>query len=313
MGRLRRSHRVYEAWNYKQEIADLNRASEEGWQLVKGGCFNSVFEEDNRQVYRYQMDYQTGVKNRMRYLETFKEQGWEYINSTFNGWHFFRKPYDPSWPEEEYEIYTDRSAIPDMVRRWQRLALMVMAVMTFCLVVMIVRMIQYPEWPRMSLIVMYALFVFIIGSGYLKTRRYRLQQETASAKYPGSGVKVWIVAAIIVACMVSQIMLPYWRPSVQNHTIAEEYAIEDESGIIGSNTFKVYYTDNYYLDLSMDNAPALNFTIVDADGQIVYSNGEAQVELENVRLHLKKGTYEIFLAAAEPVEKGRMDVEYSID
>lgn len=313
MGRLRRSHRVYEAWNYKQEIEDLNRASVEGWQLVKGGCFNSVFEEDDRQVYRYQIDYHTCVKNRMRYLETFKEQGWEYISSTFNGWHFFRKPYDPSLPEEEYEIYTDRSAIPDMVRRWQRLALMVMVVMTFCLVVMIVRMIQNPQWPRMALIVMYALFVLIIGSGYLKTRGYRLQQGTASSKYSGSGVKVWIVAVIIAVCVASQVMLSYWRPSIQNYTIAEVYTIEDESGTIGSNTFKVYYTDNYYLDLSMDNDPALTFIIADADGQVVYSSGEARVGLENVRLHLSRGTYEIFLTAGEPVEKGRMQVEYTID
>ena len=37
------SHKAYAAWNYRQEIEDLNRASEQGWQLVRGGCFCSRF------------------------------------------------------------------------------------------------------------------------------------------------------------------------------------------------------------------------------------------------------------------------------
>ncbi len=101
----KRSYRIYAAWDYTKEIEDLNKESENGWQLIKGGCFHSVFERDEGVVYRYQLDYNDKIDNRMRYIETFNEQGWEYINSTFNGWHYFRKIYVPGTDEREYDIY----------------------------------------------------------------------------------------------------------------------------------------------------------------------------------------------------------------
>ena len=37
--KYKRSYRIDSAWNYQKEIEDLDRASEQGWQLVRGGCF----------------------------------------------------------------------------------------------------------------------------------------------------------------------------------------------------------------------------------------------------------------------------------
>lgn len=31
----------------KKEIEDLNKKSQEGWQLVKGGCFKSIYEQND--------------------------------------------------------------------------------------------------------------------------------------------------------------------------------------------------------------------------------------------------------------------------
>ena len=118
----RTSYKMYSAWNYGKEIEDLNEASEQGWQLVKGGCFHSRFEKNPDIQYRYQIDFGK-IENMGLYIETFREQGWEYINSTFNGWHYFRKIYDPSLPEEAYEIFTDRESLHEMNSRWARLAL----------------------------------------------------------------------------------------------------------------------------------------------------------------------------------------------
>ncbi len=50
------SFKTYPAWGYEKEIEDLDRASEQGWQLVKGGCFHSSFVKDPKVRYRYQMD-----------------------------------------------------------------------------------------------------------------------------------------------------------------------------------------------------------------------------------------------------------------
>ena len=111
-------HRMYFAWNYDQEIEDLNQLSREGWQLTKGGCFYSKFEKNTDEVYRYQIDFNTGMDDKERYIETFKEQGWEYINSTLNGWHYFRKKYDETLPEEDYQIYVDKE---EMLDRWIKL------------------------------------------------------------------------------------------------------------------------------------------------------------------------------------------------
>lgn len=88
MGKQKISHAAYAAWDYKKEIEDLNKKSQEGWQLVKGGCFKSIYEQNDQVCYRYQLDYNTDIENKVLYLEMFEDQGWEYINSTFNGWHF---------------------------------------------------------------------------------------------------------------------------------------------------------------------------------------------------------------------------------
>ena len=85
------SNKFYPAWEFDREIADLEEQSRKGWQLTKGGCFNSKFHFDDNVVYRYALDFNQEIGDPLRYRETFTEQGWEYINSTFNGWHYFRK------------------------------------------------------------------------------------------------------------------------------------------------------------------------------------------------------------------------------
>ncbi len=124
------SYRAYFAWNYQKELKALEEKSRQGWQLVKGGCFHSKYTRDGGTVYRYALDYNSGLKpeDMPRYRETFQEQGWEYINSTFNGWHYFRKAYDPALPESAYEIYTDEESLRQMRDRWRRSAL------TLCIV-----------------------------------------------------------------------------------------------------------------------------------------------------------------------------------
>lgn len=112
------SHKIYEAWEYEREIEDLNRASQEGWQLEKGGCFYSVFRKDEQARYLYQIDYTPRIKDKERYLEMFREQGWEYINSTFNGWNYFKKPYSEDLPEDEKVIYTDKQSLYEMQNRY---------------------------------------------------------------------------------------------------------------------------------------------------------------------------------------------------
>ena len=122
MKKTRNSYKMYAAWEFDREVQNLEDYSRDGWQLIKGGCFHSKFSFDDTVQYRYALDFNRGVTDPVRYRETFAEQGWEYINSTFNGWHYFRKAYDPSLLEEEYQIYTDTASRQEMANRWRRIA-----------------------------------------------------------------------------------------------------------------------------------------------------------------------------------------------
>lgn len=89
------SYAAYAAWNYEKEEDRINEESKKGWQLVKGGCFHSVYEKNNSKRYIYKIDYNTITmrdgEEKDRYIQMFEELGWDYINSTFNGWNYFKK------------------------------------------------------------------------------------------------------------------------------------------------------------------------------------------------------------------------------
>ncbi len=161
------SYKVYTAWNYEKEIEDLNKASEEGWQLVKGGCFHSKFTKNDQIIYRYQLDYPGTIDDMPRYIETFREQGWEYINSTFNGWQYFRKVYDPSLPEEEYEIFTDHSSLKQMNNHWIKIATALDIIMILFTIIMLVTCFAQPSLPHILRTISYFCLIILLTKGIL--------------------------------------------------------------------------------------------------------------------------------------------------
>lgn len=98
----------------------LDQASAEGWQLVKIG-WHIHYEWNPNVRYRYQMDYRS-VDDLDRYLELFREQGWEQVCAVVSG-RYFRKSWDPSLPEEAYEIFTDPESRQQFRRRLSKGAL----------------------------------------------------------------------------------------------------------------------------------------------------------------------------------------------
>ena len=299
MGKRKISHAAYAAWDYKKEIEDLNKKSQEGWQLVKGGCFKSIYEQNDQVCYRYQLDYNTDIENKVLYLEMFEDQGWEYINSTFNGWHFFRKPYNPELPEEEYEIYTDSSAIPDMERRWVRLAYSFMAVISAFLVFMIIRMIQYPEWTRVPMILFEIDFIVFLGLGI-----YRIRKKERHVKKIFS---LSTMMAIAVVCWLAGIVLGALKPDCSNTLEG------DTNGGTYYKDFTVHYPDNFYLDLEMDNDSPVTFRIDDANGEAVYTNSDKKTRVENKRIWLKRGDYRIGIASEKGDKARKIKISYELD
>ena len=82
------SFKLYSSWNYENELEDLNKYSERGWQLVKDGMFHRKFVKNENIRYRYQMDFRR-IEDKVRYIETFREQGWDTLILTLMSVIFF--------------------------------------------------------------------------------------------------------------------------------------------------------------------------------------------------------------------------------
>lgn len=258
----KRSFKVYSVWNYQREIEDLNTALEQGWQLVKGGCFHSKFVKNPEIRYRYQLDYRK-IEDMGRYIETFREQGWEYINSTFNGWHFFRKLYDPALPEEAYEIFTDRESLHEMNNRWARPALIIGAICGIFAVIDAVQVIPEPNLPRLI-----QLLTLVIESAVLLRGGFIMRNPQSGRNRRGGSAFITVFLAVILLGSVASVALTDLRP----HFSTEQRAETLEQPIIDNRwlDFEVHYTDNYYLDLTFDAAAPMTFEIVNENGEAVY-------------------------------------------
>lgn len=126
------SYRAYSAWNYEKEEDFINENGKNGWQLIKGGCFHSKYRKDNLNRYVYKIDYNPETimnsEKKQRYIGMFEELGWEYINSTYNGWNYFKKKYDENNDPSEYEIYTDKTSYKEMLLKWCKLGKVILVI-----------------------------------------------------------------------------------------------------------------------------------------------------------------------------------------
>ena len=114
--------RFFSARAHRDNAADLDRLSREGWNLKKAGWLRYTLEQSGS-VYRYGLDYcpadfdqQPGRKN------AYAEAGWELVSSTLSGWDYYRKPFDPDLPEEAYRLPTpytpEHDGLLASVSRW---------------------------------------------------------------------------------------------------------------------------------------------------------------------------------------------------
>ena len=274
---------MYSAWNYEKEIEDLNRASEQGWQLVRGGVFHSKFKKDPNVRWRYQLDYGT-IDDMGRYIETFREQGWEYVNSTFNAWHYFRKAYDPALPEEAYEIFTDRESLKEMNNRWAVMALCIAITLAGLSVFYGIRFFQKPHLPALLVFLAIALECGLLLRGWWIMR----DPEKSRSRKGDSRLLAAILAVILLSAAVS-IPLACLRP----HFWTEQQAGDVDAAVTDNRwaDFTVKYPDNYFLDLELEAEKPMTFSILDESGEPVYTRTETDFKEEAIKLKLSPGTY----------------------
>ena len=288
----KKSYKMYTAWNYQREIEDLDKASEQGWQLVKGGCFHSKFVKNPNIRYRYQMDY-GDIEDMGRYIESFREQGWEYVNSTFNDWHYFRKIYDPALPEEAYEIFTDWESFNEMNNRWARLGLIIGAVAGVMALGLGVRAILKPSLPLIL-----QCLALLIESVLLLRGVFIMKNPKASRNRPGDATIFVVFLAVMLLGVGGGLVLMGLRPSLSTGQNSTEISapIVDNRWV----DFKVRYPDNYYIDLEIDADSPLTFEIINEDDKSVYTVTDTSFSGKDIRLKLPTGQYWFSMTCDSP-------------
>lgn len=289
-------YKAYFAWDYEQELEELDRMSRQGWQLVKGGCFHSRFRWEPERRYRYQLDYRPGIDDMDRYLETFREQGWEYVNSTYNGWRYFRKAYDPALPEEEYEIFTDRSSLTEMTRRWVILARVLLAFALLMAAVEGVLLLMKPRLPQMIMTgtLLFEALAIAWGAGLMGSKEKREKRKK-------NAFSIYVFLLVLVLGFGSSIYLMEQRYSSGVMYLG---SIGDGSATVEHwGEFDIAYKDNYYLSAEISAQSPLALSIVrEETGEAVYTRelepaGELPyVALDDEKVELERGSYRIYLS-----------------
>lgn len=299
-------YKSYFVWDYQREIEDLNKLSEQGWQLIDGGVFSSRFKRNEDIQYRYQLDYQPKIEEKARYIESFREFGWEYVNSTFNGWHYFRKLYDPELPEEEYEIFSDRSSLNEMSNRWARLGIGLVAASAMISVIELAFMILRPTLPTLIMLISYAALVVFLIRGVVIMKN----PEKSKSSKVGNVLATALLLATVGGLMTG-VVLTSMRPNQESNMQADEMrAIPAElDDALLWNTIEVEYADNYYIDASIKTDSPITLTITYAEGGVVYTTTGADISEENVKVRLSRGECKIYLSN---YEGGSLSAEFEI-
>ena len=285
------SYKCYAPWEYEKEEQDLNEASKKGLQLTEGKGIHSVFHRDDSVRYIYQLDYNTKVKDKERYKEIFEEQGWEYINSTFNGWHYFRKLYKEDMPEDEKVIYTDRESLYEMQDRWKKFLTIITIVLGMMAITYGIIGIMIPN----ILIVIEGLILGMIsltmGLGARVVGQRRKGKE--------SSFTIKIQWAFPIAFIILIIILIYSliSPITVFHEDFNFIGMTQESLPKSSGEIKIEKDGSYYMDLDykIDNGTMM-ISIQNEKGEEIYRNVADRCSVNDWKLDLHRGNYRIYYA-----------------
>ena len=299
---------IFPDWNREQEQADLDRRSAEGWHLIKPGRYFHKYEHDTSVRYRYQKDYQLGEPSMERYTETFTEQGWEYLSAAKGG-HYFRKPYAPALPEEQYEIYTDEESLAEL-RKTQCFSTGIQAIL-FGIYFLVMAYCFFTKPMLLTLLpTLGCLFLLLERLLVLRFIRRPEKRKSPKANFLFTFCAVLLIASCFLGyCAVSLIRISI---SINNSAYTSRTYEAIPAGFdhgVALDTLDVPLFDNYfaYFHLKADS-PAC-FTIADEYGKVVYTITTADYQNNKLPILLKKGRYTVYLS---DFKGGEIDLDFHL-
>lgn len=301
-------HGVYYPWEADREERDLDESSRGGLQLVHGGCFHSRFRRDSGAVYRYRIDYRPRIPDMLDYRAAFEAQGWEYVNSTFNGWHYFRKLYDPALPESEYEIYTDRQSYAEMQNRWIRLIAVLGPLALVVGAVNIWMGLSASSVFNTAVGAMDALIALCLLPGVFVARRKRDGKKGPRILPARAFYSLLLAFLVLTLAGIIYTGVSENRPNTGNIVYRESAAFDPADGALPDRTFTVEETGWYTVDYALDSGGAeVTFQVTDGKGSSLVDITCSDLCDCGNRVRLKKGeTYTVRCGLGAPDGSGQV-------
>ena len=280
---------IYFAWDYDREEAKVNSMAKDGWQLKKGGLFHHTYERSNKS-YRYKIDYNARAKfdfeTYRRYITLFEEQGWELVNSTCNGWYYFRKLYVEGSNENEYELYTDDSSLRDMLGRWNFIARILQVYLAISFVINLILFISEKKYFNGFAILGSLFGILVFQSAITSMKRKSVREENHSAKRINVSLLLFIgmlLSFILMVATPNKYHYDYWLKYTQLANNDTEKRIE---------TITIERDNSYMLDIKASGDRGIIKIQILKDSSVICDIaglGYSQTR----KLELKKGEYQI--------------------
>jgi uncharacterized membrane protein SirB2 len=311
MKATKRSYRLYAAWEYEKEEADLNASSKEGWQLVKGGCFSSTFRKDEGVRSIYQLDYRPRITDMDRYKEVFEEQGWTYISSTFNGWHYFCKPYKEGESAEDYKIYTDKESLHEMQNRWIGIATTLFFIYLVLTGSYIIHFIRSRETSWLIEAIAFMLLTVIFGWGVQSLKRSRKGLKN-STRMP-----VKMILPLAVVLLISGINMQGTKSHNLIYHTNFTFINKPENELPKlSPAIVIEKKGEYKVDLEMITSDGqIQVVMQDSNGNKVFDVTADKCTINNYKIILEAGTYAIhfnYLTGSYPIDESERSINMKL-
>ncbi len=290
IGRLKIKPIMFLAYDYDREENYINAMSKKGWQLVKGGLFHHTYVKSDEE-YCYKLDFNNKVHFSMdehcRYLSFYHEQGWEHINSTINGWHYFRKKYDPKLGEEDYNIYTDDTSLQEMLGRWNKIARLMQVITIFYFLYYLFYFFQSHSFLALaaSALMLFPFALFQIGISNMRAKRIGFKSRSTTGTFGG----YLLISALLLSFCLSFFLVNHeyyydkidYTAKINQHT--PDY----------SDTLTLKKDGTYYLDVKCKSERGIVAVHIINNGTLIFKAGGGDFHISNKRLNLKAGDYTV--------------------